>query len=139
MLDPATTTQLLSHALRQLTASVDSSQFAALCTADGRLIAASDSAQCDPMDRRGAIAASLIAVAQASARESGCGSVRSIVIECQPGLMVYRDVDGCDASLLLQLRDGGQLGRALYETRALSQRIQRDVRRLVAALDAEPA
>ncbi len=86
--EPRTLRSFFQKRLAALAKELGTVTLAALATEDGLLIATNESLQPNPTDRRGAVMASLSAVARASAPELNLGEALTTQIDCSAGRLL---------------------------------------------------
>ena len=127
--EPRTLRVFFQQRLAQLTTELGSVRYAALATEDGLLIATDDDAEPNPLDRRGAVLSSFVAVARTTARELELADARCVLVECDGGLMVLRPFTTVQGSgprrrlLVVVLDDARELGRAVAAARRLADEV----------------
>lgn len=125
--EPRTLRVFLQQRLEQLTLELGSVSLAAIATEDGLLIATDESADPNPLDRRGAVISSFVAVARTTARELDLTDARCVLVECDSGLLVLRPFITQQGSgpkrrlLFVVLDDARELGRAVAAARRLAE------------------
>lgn len=119
MLDSSSAVAARLHAaLRELVTPFGPPAYAAVVSDDGRTLASHQSVEVQSVDRRGAIAASLLAVARAAADDVRQGAVRALTIETERGAIVLRPLMlQRPAVLVMLVPDAGALARALWSSR----------------------
>lgn len=136
--EPRTLRVFFQQRLAQLATELDSVRYAALATEDGLLIATDADAEPNPLDRRGAVISSFVAVARTTAREMELADARCVLVECDAGLMVLRPFITVQGSgpkrrlLVVVLNDARELGRAVAAARRLADEV---TQRLTPAAD----
>ncbi len=111
--------------LAELRATVASAKLAAIASEDGLLSATDSDADPSPLDRRGAVLASLAAVARTSARELNVGDAACMLILCTEGALVVRPFGTTRRRLLmLLLADPRESSRAVAAVHRLALEIE---------------
>jgi len=111
--------------LAELRAAVTSAKLAAIASEDGLLSATDSDANPSPLDRRGAVLASLVAVARTSAREVNAGEAACVLILCTEGALIVRPFGTTRRRLLmLLLADPRESGRAVAAVHRLAVDIE---------------
>jgi predicted regulator of Ras-like GTPase activity (Roadblock/LC7/MglB family) len=122
--DPTPIRNGMQRELARLFMKVPSAKVAAIASEDGLLAATHDQAEPTPVDRRGAVLASLIALARSASRELGLEDTRWLVLGCKLGVMLVRPFGRKRRRLLLLvLGDSEQLGTALNAAKEAAVRI----------------
>jgi predicted regulator of Ras-like GTPase activity (Roadblock/LC7/MglB family) len=123
-LDPRDSRIGMQQELAALFKKVPSAKLAAVASEDGLLSATHDQAEPNPLDRKSAVLASLIALARTAAKEHNLEEARWVVLGCRLGVMLVRPFGRQRRRLLLLvLGDAEQLGAALSAAREFSVRI----------------
>jgi predicted regulator of Ras-like GTPase activity (Roadblock/LC7/MglB family) len=111
--------------LAELRAAIPSSKLAAIASEDGLLSATDTDAEPSPLDRRGAVLASLVAVARTSARELQMVDAMCVLIQCTSGVLIVRPFGSTRRRLLLLLlSDQAEASRALAAANHLALDIE---------------
>lgn len=111
--------------LADLRAAVPSAKLAAIASEDGLLSATDRDAEPSPLDRRGAVLASLVAVARTGAREMNLGEAACILILCVEGALIVRPFGTTRRRLLmLLLADPRESSRAVAAVHRLARDIE---------------
>lgn len=125
--EPRTLSVFFQQRLEQLTLELGSVRLAAIASEDGLLIATDASADVNPLDRRGAVVSSFVAVARTTARELDLADARCVLVECDAGLLLLRPFVTRQGSgpkrrlLFVVLDDARELGRAVAAARRLAE------------------
>jgi predicted regulator of Ras-like GTPase activity (Roadblock/LC7/MglB family) len=123
-LDPRDSRIGMQQELATLFKKVPSAKLAALASEDGLLAATHDQAEPNPVDRKSAVLASLIALARTAAKEHNLDEARWLVLGCRLGVMLVRPFGRTRRRLLLLvLGDPEKLGAALSAAKEFSVRI----------------
>lgn len=139
--EPRTLRVFFQQRLAQLTLELGSVRLAAIASEDGLLLATDGSADPNPLDRRGAVVSSFVAVARTTARELGLADARCVLVECDAGLLVLRPFVTQQGSgpkrrlLFVVLDDARELGRAVASARRLAEDVSS---RMAGAAAGEP-
>jgi predicted regulator of Ras-like GTPase activity (Roadblock/LC7/MglB family) len=129
--EPRTLRVFFQQRLEQLTLELGSVSLAAIASEDGLLIATDESADADPLDRRGAVVSSFVAVARTTARELALADARCVLVECDAGLLLLRPFVTQQGSgpkrrlLFVVLENARELGRAVAAARRLAEEVSR--------------
>lgn len=111
--------------LAQLRAAIPSAKLAAIATEDGLLSATDTDADPSPLDRRGAVLASLVAVARTGVREMSLGDAACILVLCTDGALIVRPFGTTRRRLLmLLLADPRESSRAVAAAHRLALDIE---------------
>lgn len=111
--------------LAELRAAIPSAKLAAIASEDGLLAATDSDAGPSPLDRRGAVLASLVAVARTSARELQLADTVCVLVQCLDGVLIVRPLGTTRRRLLLlQLADPAEVSRALAAAHRLALDIE---------------
>ena len=124
MLDPRDSRIGMQQELAALCRKLPSARLAAVASEDGLLTATHDQAEPNPLDRKSAVLASLVALARTAAKEHNLEETRWLVLSCRLGVMLVRPFGRQKRRLLLLvLEDSEKLAPALSATKELSVRI----------------
>lgn len=111
--------------LAELRAAIPSARLAAIASEDGLLSATDSDADPSPLDRRGAVLASLVAVARTSGREMDLGEAACILILCAEGALIVRPFGTTRRRLLMLLvADPRESSRAVASAHRLALDIE---------------
>lgn len=114
----------MQRELGQLARLVPSTRFAAVASEDGLLVATHVEAEPNSVDRRGAVLASLVALARTAAREYSLEETRWLVLGCREGTMLIRPFGKIRRRLLLiVLAEARHLGAALGAAKEISVKL----------------
>lgn len=123
-LDPRDSRIGMQQELAALFKKVPSAKLAAIASEDGLLSATHELAEPNPLDRKSAVLASLIALARTAAKEHNLEEARWLVLGCRLGVMLVRPFGRQRRRLLvLVLGDAEKLGVALSAAKEFSVRI----------------
>lgn len=136
-LDPRDAGTGIQQELANLARRVPATRLAAVASEDGLLVATHVEAQPNAVDRRGAVLASLVALARTAAREYSLQDARWLVLGCREGTLFVRPFGKQRRRLLLLvLADAKHLGAALAAAKEVSVRLDA---RFGQPLEAAPA
>jgi predicted regulator of Ras-like GTPase activity (Roadblock/LC7/MglB family) len=143
-LDPPAARQGMQQELKALVAKLPTAKLAAVVSEDGLLAATHLDAEPNAVDRRGAVLASLTALARTAANEHGLEEARWLVLSCRLGVMVVRPFGRKRRRLLLVVVGAAEkLANALGVAKEFALRIDAkygsDTKVEPAAEAAEPA
>jgi predicted regulator of Ras-like GTPase activity (Roadblock/LC7/MglB family) len=131
--DPRDAALGIQQELDRLFKRVASVKLAAVASEDGLLVATHERAQPEPVDRRAAVLASLLALARSAATEHALGEARWLVLGCALGVLLVRPFGRKRRRLLLLvIADAKHLAPALAGAKEAALRID-------ARFGAEPA
>jgi len=123
-LDPRDARIGMQQELAALCGKVPSAKLAAVASEDGLLVATHDAAEPNPLDRKSAVLASLVALARTAAKEHSLEEARWLVLGCRLGVMVVRPFGRQKRRLLLLVMgDSEKLAPALGAAKEFSVRI----------------
>jgi predicted regulator of Ras-like GTPase activity (Roadblock/LC7/MglB family) len=123
-LDPGDARVGIQEELARLARRVPATRFAAVASEDGLLVATHVEAEPNAVDRRGAVLASLVALARTAAREYSLQDARWLILGCREGTLFVRPFGKKRRRLLLLvLADSQQLGAALAAAKDVAIRL----------------
>jgi len=123
-LDPRDARAGMQQELAKVARRVPSTRFAAVASEDGLLVATHVEAEPNAVDRRGAVLASLLALARTAAREYRLEDARWLVLGCKEGTLLLRPFGKIRRRLLLLvLAEAQHLGAAVAAAKELSLQI----------------
>ena len=123
-LDPRDSRIGMQEELAALCKKAPTAKLAAVTSEDGLLVATNEDAEPAPVDRKGAMLASLIALARTAAKEHNLEDARWLVLGCRQGVMVVRPFGRQRRRLLLLVvGDSEKLGPALTAVREFALKI----------------
>jgi predicted regulator of Ras-like GTPase activity (Roadblock/LC7/MglB family) len=123
-LDPRDSRVGMQQELAALCGKVSSAKLAALTSEDGLLVATHTESEPNPVNRKSAMLASLIALARTAAKEHELAEARWLVLGCRLGVMLVRPFGRKQRRLLLLVvGDSEKLGPALSAVKDFSLRI----------------
>ncbi|MEW5882294.1 MAG: hypothetical protein AB1761_17875 [Pseudomonadota bacterium] len=123
--EPRTVRSFFAARLAELRAAIPSAKLAAIATEDGLLSATDGDAEPSPLDRRGAVLASLVAVARTGGHEMSLGDAACILILCTDGALIVRPFGTTRRRLLmLLLADPRESSRAVAAAHRLALDIE---------------
>jgi len=123
-LDPRDSRIGMQQELAALCNKLPTAKLAAVASEDGLLVATHEHAEPNPLDRKSAMLASLIALARTAAKEHSLEEARWLVLGCRLGVMVVRPFGRQRRRLLLLVvGDSEKLGPALSAAKEFSVRI----------------
>lgn len=123
-LDPRDSRIGMQQELAAMFRKVPSARLAAVASEDGLLAATHEASAPNPLDRKSAVLASLIALARTAAKEHDLEEARWLVLGCRLGVMLVRPFGRQRRRLLvLVLGDADRLGLALTAAKEFSVRI----------------
>jgi predicted regulator of Ras-like GTPase activity (Roadblock/LC7/MglB family) len=114
----------IQEELGRLFERVPSVKLAAVASEDGLLVATHEQAQPEPVDRKAAVLASLLALARSAATEYTLGEARWLVLGCALGVLLVRPFGRKRRRILLAvIGDAGHLAPALAGVKEAALRI----------------
>jgi predicted regulator of Ras-like GTPase activity (Roadblock/LC7/MglB family) len=123
-LDPRDARIGMQQELAALCRKVPAAKLAAIASEDGLLTATHDAAEPNPVDRKSAVLASLLALARTAAKEHELDETRWLVLGCRLGVLLVRPFGRQRRRiLLLVMGDTERLGPALNAAKEFSVRI----------------
>lgn len=123
-LDSLEVRQGMHQELAALVAKLPSAKVAAVASEDGLLCATHLDAEPNAVDRKGAVLASLVALARTAAKEHGLEETRWLVLSCRLGVMLVRPFGRQRRRLLLLVVDeSAKLVTALAVAKEFAVRI----------------
>jgi predicted regulator of Ras-like GTPase activity (Roadblock/LC7/MglB family) len=134
----------IQQELAALVAGLPTAKLAAVVSEDGLLTATHADAEPNAVDRKGAVLASLTALARTAAKEHGLEEARWLVLSCRLGVMLVRPFGRQRRRLLLLVvSEGEKVAKALGVAKEFALRIDArygvDRKAEPAAETAEPA
>ncbi len=123
-LDSADTRKGMQEELAALVAHVPGALFAAIASEDGLLSATCLDAEPNLVDRKGAVLASMVALARTAAKEYTLDDLRWIVLSCKAGMMLVRPFGRSRRRLLVVvIGEAEKLSKALVAAKEFSVKI----------------
>lgn len=120
-LDAAETRRGMQEELGTLVAHVPGAIFAAIASEDGLLTATCIDPEPNLVDRKGAVLASLVALARTAAKEYAVDDLRWVVLSCKLGMMLVRPFGRTRRRLLvLVIGESEKLAKALAAAKEFS-------------------
>jgi predicted regulator of Ras-like GTPase activity (Roadblock/LC7/MglB family) len=114
----------MQQELAALVATLPAAKLAAVASEDGLLTATDADAEPNPVDRKSAVLASLIALARTAAKEHALEEARWLVLSCRLGVMLVRPFGRQRRRLLLLVvGESAKLATALAAAKEFAVRI----------------